>query len=293
MKIIDPHLHLFDLNQGQYHWLKSQNPPFWPDKHLIAKNVTEADLLLSSPLTLDGFVHIEAGFNNQQPWREIAWLEQTCQSNFRSIAMLDITLAPAEFAEQLKHLLTFKSVVGIRHILDEQALEILQHKYCLDNLKRLAAEQLCFELQFSLLDSPAVSYLINNILPIDNLSFCLNHAGFPPIALESYTEKISIWKDNLNQLSQFTNVYIKCSGYELFNNLCSRQFSRQDQQNIINQCINSFGISRVMLASNFPLSTWQESYQSTWHANSELAFSANELTQLCYRNAYQYYFSER
>ena len=208
MKIIDPHLHLFDLNKGQYHWLKNQNPPFWPDKDLIAKNFTEADLSLSSPLTLEGFVHIEAGFDNQQPWREIQWLEQTCQSNFRSIAMLDITLAPDKFAEQLKHLLTFKSVVGIRHILDEQALEVLQHQHCIDNLKYLAAQQLCFELQLSLLDSPAVSYLIQNILTINNLSFCINHAGFPPIALETEPNKTRIWKDNLNQLSQFTNVYI-------------------------------------------------------------------------------------
>ncbi len=39
LKIIDPHIHLIDLAKGQYHWLKPQNPPHWPDKHLIEKNV--------------------------------------------------------------------------------------------------------------------------------------------------------------------------------------------------------------------------------------------------------------
>ena len=46
MKIIDPHLHLFDLKQGDYHWLKEENPPFWPDKHLIKKSFKETDLTL-------------------------------------------------------------------------------------------------------------------------------------------------------------------------------------------------------------------------------------------------------
>lgn len=312
MKIIDPHLHFFDLNKGQYQWLNSQNPPFWPDKHLIARSVTEADLSLHSPLTLAGFVHIEAGFDNQQPWREIAWLEQTCQKNFRSIALLDITLAPDEFCIQLNQLLSFKSIVGIRYILDEQALAILQHKYCINNLKRLAAHQLCFELQLSLLDSHAVNYLIKNILTINNLRFCINHAGFPPIVLDSNTKDSntkdsntsasytiensvinSVWKDNLDRLSQFKNLSIKCSGYELFEKDCARAFSRftsrKARQDIIQHCINSFGISRVMLASNFPLSTWQESYHSTWQTHISLAFSTNELEQLCYYNAVSFY----
>ena len=126
MNIIDPHLHLFDLNKGQYHWLKAENPPFWPDKSVIAKNFREQNLKLAPPLNLAGFVHIEAGFDNQQPWREIAWLEQNCQSNFRSVASLDITLMPEIFSQQLDKLLAYKSVVGIRHILDDEALSILE-----------------------------------------------------------------------------------------------------------------------------------------------------------------------
>lgn len=116
MKIIDPHLHLFDLSQGEYSWLKPECPPFWSDKPLIAKNFSENDLTLAKPLTLAGFVHIEAGFDNQQPWREIAWLESTCKIPFRSIALLDITLPKALFLTQLESLMTYQSVVGVRYI---------------------------------------------------------------------------------------------------------------------------------------------------------------------------------
>ena len=44
MEIIDPHLHLFDLEQGNYDWLKPENPPAWPDKDQIRKNYSESDL---------------------------------------------------------------------------------------------------------------------------------------------------------------------------------------------------------------------------------------------------------
>ena len=71
MHIIDPHIHLFALAQGKYHWLKPENPPFWPDKYKICRNVTEQELSLTKPLHLDGFVHIEAGFDNERPHLEI------------------------------------------------------------------------------------------------------------------------------------------------------------------------------------------------------------------------------
>ena len=91
MKIIDPHLHLFALELGHYHWLKAENPPFWPDKQHIYKSFDETDLMLTAPYSLAGFIHIEAGFDNEQPWRELAALEQSCNKPFRAIANIDLT----------------------------------------------------------------------------------------------------------------------------------------------------------------------------------------------------------
>lgn len=288
MNIIDPHLHLFDLNKGQYHWLKAENPPFWPDKPLISKNFNEQDLKLASPLSLAGFVHIEAGFDNQQPWREIAWLEQKCQSNFRSVASLDITLMPEIFSQQLDKLLAYKSVVGIRHILDDEALSILEHENSLINLQLLAIKQLSFELQLSLSDSQVIEQLIEIISATSGLFYCINHAGWPPLSVEHSTTQ---WQVNLQRLSEFSNIYIKCSGFEM----ADRNYSKSWQQKVISQCIASFGLSRVMLASNFPLCLWQASYQDNWLNHCELKqdddeqLTSNDINQLCYQNAHNFY----
>ena len=69
LKLIDPHLPFFDLTKGDYHWLKPTNPPFWSDKPLIAKNFNQKDLQVSQGLELSGYVHIEAGYDNQHFWR--------------------------------------------------------------------------------------------------------------------------------------------------------------------------------------------------------------------------------
>lgn len=286
MKIIDPHLHLFDLKKGNYSWLRPENPPFFEDKHAIARNFSEHDLTLTSPLTLVGFVHIEAGFNNQQPWREIAWLENSCKMPFRSIAMLDITLPKLPFLRQLDKLMRYQSVVGIRYILDDDALVILNNENSQNNLVSLAKKKLIFELQMSLADNQAVNSLVKILSVTPRLKLCINHAGWPT----QNNQQQAIWLHNLQRLASFSHVFIKCSGFEMTN----RAYSANWASKVIHQCINSFGINRVMLASNFPLCLWHASYQETWLANTEftstaLTYSTKQLQQLCFSNAQHFY----
>ena len=296
MKIIDPHLHLFDLSQGEYSWLKPECPPFWSDKPLIAKNFSENDLTLAKPLTLAGFVHIEAGFDNQQPWREIAWLESTCKIPFRSIALLDITLPKALFLTQLESLMTYQSVVGVRYILDDDALTILNNKNSAVNLAILAAKKLSFELQMPLTNNTAVERLITILSSNTDLQVCINHAGWPA---QDNAQSLC-WLQNLKRLASFDNVFVKCSGFEMAN----RHYSANWAGKIIHQCIESFGIYRVMLASNFPLSLFHTSYENTWNsylsigsnnlgenepADIKPLYSKGQLTQLCFSNAQRFY----
>ncbi|SEK42488.1 Predicted metal-dependent hydrolase, TIM-barrel fold [Colwellia chukchiensis] len=281
MKIIDPHLHLFDLALGDYQWLKADQAPFWPDKHRIAKNFTEQDLTLTPPLTLAGFVHIEAGFDNQQPWREIAWLENHCQLPFRSIAMLDISLASAHFNQQLTKLMAFESVVGIRHILDEHALAILCNPNSQANLTTLAAHKLIFELQMPLTDTPALAQFMSILAKIPELKVCVNHAGWPVTDSKQH----QLWFKNLTRLAEFTQVFIKCSGFEMFD----RDYLAAWQRQIVRQCLAAFTVKRVMLASNFPLNILHSSYQNTWQNNTELLCSTTQRELVCFANAVSFY----
>lgn len=289
MNIIDPHIHLFNLKQGEYTWLKMGKPPFWPNKKIIAKTFSEQDLRLSDKLTLAGFIHIEAGFDNSKPWREIAYLEQQCHLPFRSIAFIDLLLCEQVFLQQLTRLIAYKSVIGCRYILDHQATEILTSPRAINNLGQLAQHNLLFEVQMPLSDLSAVKALAKLLARIPELKVIINHAG-SPLSLQTNDNKSinsssDLWLTGLKQLGQMQNCFIKCSGWEMI----EQHYSTTAITKIIQICLQYFGEQRVMLASNFPLCMFSKSYQHYWQetitALKTLELTAQQQNLLCYENA--------
>ncbi|PKF49433.1 amidohydrolase family protein [Enterovibrio nigricans] len=279
MQIIDPHLHLFSLSDGNYGWLKPENAPFWPDKSVICRDFHEHDLQLDAPFKLSGFVHVEAGFDNEQPWREIEWLESSCAMPFKSIACVDLTLDCAVFTALLGKLTQYQSVIGVRHILDEDAEHLLSQASVQKNLAVLASESLIFEAQFDVKDKKAVDAFISTASTHASLQFVLNHAGFPPAA-NSHD-----WQLNIRRLAQHDNFWVKASGWEM----SDRDFPLTDIVKSVDILLKSFGEHRVMLASNFPLTLFRASYGELWRDYLSLPYNEKTLNKLCIQNAMQCY----
>lgn len=278
MKFIDPHLHFIALDDGNYHWLKPQNPPFWSDKAEIANACAESDLRLFGDLQLAGYVHIEAGFDNERPWREIDWLEVHCRLPMRSVAACD--LLSSEFEAVIHALIQRQSVAGVRHILDDEAFTVLQSAKTRRALDMLTAANLSFDAQLYGEDSAAIHVLVEHCKKLPALSVIVNHAGFPPAAAIDY----QTWKANMTALAACPNVAIKPSGWEMTN----RYWRPESAKIIIDDLINLFGTQRVMLASNFPLSNWRYSYSDYWDVVSAL-LPAEAVSACCYDNAWQWY----
>ena len=266
MKIIDPHLHLFNLELGCYHWLKTENYPFWSDKQLINKSFNETDLTLTEPLSLSSFVHIEAGFDNEQPWRELAALEQACNKPFRAIANIDLVASRQQVNSVIEKLAELSSFVGVRHLLDEHALSLLTNKQVLDNIKTLNKNALVFDVQLPLIEHAPVNALCDVITENPEINFIINHAGFPPADI--HTIEWQRWQSNLIKLSFYPHVAIKCSGWEMTD--------RNYQDNWLNENLSLifsvFGAKKMMLASNFPLTLFNKrlssknNYQDYWQS---------------------------
>ena len=280
LELIDPHLHFFDLDKGDYRWLKAENPPFWPDKPLIARNWGESDLTLPSELTITGYVHIEAGFDNTQFWREIEWLETHNKLPFRSIACVDLTKATSQFAQDLNKLRQYSSVVGTRHILDDEADELLRLSNVQQNLKQLAEHSLIFELQMPFTNTEAVEKLDLLLTSIPNLTVIINHAGFPPNINDCL---YPTWANNLRLIAKHPKVAIKCSGWEMGD----RRYESNWVFAVVEQCISDFGQDRVMLASNFPLCLFSKSYSEYWQSFVSLPDKTKKA--LLSHNAHKWY----
>lgn len=300
MKLIDPHLHLFNLTQGDYHWLDSKAPPFWPDKAIINRNFCELDLALNKSTELAGFVHIEAGFDNEQPWKEIEYLESSCLKPFSCIAAIDLLAPSDQFTVTLEKLISYNSMVGVRHILDEQAGSILNDTQALNNFNSLNQHKLVFETQLPLASinekddkkennqSKTITTLRNVIANNRNTTFIINHAGFPP--LNSTSQAWRQWKNNLAKLANNSNTVIKCSGWEMID----RKYNEQWLSACLSACIEAFSVERVMLASNFPLCLFShKSYNDYWSSiiNSTIlgSYSTQQKSALLYSNALKFY----
>lgn len=300
IEIIDPHVHLFALEHGQYHWLKSDNPPYWPDKALINKSFTADSLHLSEPLTLRGYVHIEAGFDNQQPCAELAYLEKHFSiPPFNTIAGCDLTLPSEEFATQINSLTEYASCVGVRHILDDQALSLLACPRVLANLSYLDAQGLLFEAQFDVTDTQVVDRIWHLFmhdsssntepLPLTH-TWVINHVGLGSMNESSVCQ----WQQNLARLAAIPSIKVKASGWEM----ADREYNFAQVKQTLSILLEVFGDKRVLLASNFPLTLFSCSYQTYWEniviALQELteSYALNSTTQraLLLQNALDTYF---
>ncbi len=288
-KIIDPHLHLFNLEEGNYYWLKPDSEPLWPDKEQIAQDFGESDLLLNQNLELTGYVHIEAGFDNVRPWREIKWLEETCTLPIRTVANIDLRLPSKQFNRQLQQIKQYSSVVGVRHILDESSESLLKDKKVMHNLYELAEQQLHFELQIDFTGTAIIHQLC--ILLDDGLknklNVIINHVGFPPSIHDK--QQLYKWYESLTLLSKFPSCAIKCSGWEMID----RNYNSHQIKDVLIWCIEQFGIDRVMLASNFPVCTLSKSYNEYWQDMISLLhsehYSEQTIKALCCQNAFDWY----
>ncbi|MFW1678427.1 amidohydrolase family protein [Pontibacter sp. JAM-7] len=251
LRIIDPHVHLFDLMQGHYDWLQDGQPPYWPHKQRLQRNFLEQDLILPAHIQLAGFVHIEAGFDNQRPWREQAWLQQHCALPFRSIGFADLT--STDFAATLTQLAKFPNCIGIRNILAEDAAAVLQSASTGDNLALLEQQGMLLELQVNLQSVAVVNCLVDLAVTRSQLDIVLNHAGLV-IDLEPR------WCEAIQQLAHLPNCFVKCSGWEMLN----ADWRMSQVVPILQYLLQALPTSQLMLASNFPVSELALSYAELW-----------------------------
>lgn len=280
MKIVDAHLHLFALHAGKYEWLKPHNPPHWTDKHIIAQATSERDLQLNSAQCLAGYVHIEGGFDNERPWREIQFLESHCRLPFKSVACVDL-LNPL-VRSHIDKLARYSSVAGVRHILDGDAARLLNHPKVQYGLRHCAEQGLSFDAQLDVSDLASLKALLNVLDKVPELNVVLNHIGGTPTwgtptwgtptwgtptrGINCTSLQWRRWRNNMQSLAQYSQVAIKVSGWEMFN----RQWHWRAVSPIVEALLELFGPHRIMMASNFPLSNWCYRYRILWQHYEQL-----------------------
>ncbi|NRP09617.1 MULTISPECIES: amidohydrolase [unclassified Marinobacterium] len=286
INITDPHLHLFNLAEGEYGWLQPNSAPYWPDKSKLLRDFGASDLFLSDGLSLSGYSHIEAGFNNSKSWLEVDWVESQAALPIKTVGCVDLCVSPDQFNQQLSELSKRTSLVGVRDIFDDQLDTILSSPNTLLNLRSLEQADLIFELQFDVTELDDVDKVFNLFKQFPALQVVLNHQGFGSSALPE-TES-EMWLAGLKKLSGLANLKVKCSGFEMLD----RSFTEKTLKQTIETVVSIFGESRVMVASNFPLITLSMSYSDYWsmvvRVLQEASLPIEKLVDLNAREIYRF-----
>ncbi len=271
---IDPHVHFFALATGEYAWLKPDNPPFWKDKNLIHNDYCESDLSVNAPLNLSAYVHVEAGFDNENSLREAEyWLEKATLP-MTAMIFADLRVSPERFRQSLMLALALngapqqernaffaKPITGIRHIFDDETCNILSSDNMDENFSLLDELGLLFELKMNMANSNDFSALMKVLEKYPSLRLSVNHAGgFNGAHNRISTKELNDWRQNMRHLCELNNAYVKVSGFEMQD----RNYTIDHVKRSLDDTLNVAGEENVMFASNFPLTLFSATYSSYW-----------------------------
>ena len=118
-KIIDTHIHLWDLNRYSYDWITNTSNDQLNQNYLLENFLEDSKLL-----NLQKVVHVEANINVQNNINETKWLQSIADSNVKGIpnaiiGFIDLTNDRAE--EELEQHMQYSNFRGIRQILRHEA----------------------------------------------------------------------------------------------------------------------------------------------------------------------------
>ncbi|MGI9437042.1 MAG: amidohydrolase family protein [Geminicoccaceae bacterium] len=240
VNILDTHQHLVQPDQLTHRWTRRIDV-------LAGRAFTYDDYLEASADTgITGTVFMEA---DADEWQREADIVVDMVADPGTIIEGVITNARPEAAEGFDAWLDHvegKPVVGLRRILHETTDDVSQTDIFRNNLKKLAARNLTFDLNFLAPQLPIAADLLR---AVENVQFVLDHCGVPDIA----SGEIEDWRAEIKTLAGFPNLACKISGITAY--CASGQATLETLRPVVEHCIESFGWDRVIWGSDWPVCT--------------------------------------
>jgi predicted TIM-barrel fold metal-dependent hydrolase len=271
-RIIDAHHHLWNLDACHYPWLMEKGVVrFFGDPAPIQKNYLVADLVEdAASFELAGSVHVQVGVADGDEVRETEWLEATAERDgLPSAIVAYCDLAGADAQRVLDSHSRASRLRGVRQIVGRSESEdratgsgaLLENPLWRDNLGSLRERGLSFDLQLIPSQLPKVAEVLESL---PGLKVALCHCGSP---WDQSAAGLRAWRAGLGRLARLPDVYCKISGLSMFNH----DWALDDIRPIVESCIDTFGPTRCMFGSNFPVDKLHNSWDEVWFAYEEIA----------------------
>ncbi|HVA41097.1 MAG TPA: amidohydrolase family protein [Candidatus Binataceae bacterium] len=296
-RIVDAHIHWWDLENNYYPWLSNQKPEEGglASAHVLAKSyLPEHYRRDAQGYDIVGVVHVQANWDPADPVGETRWLQQLADSSKANGMPQGIVGFADLSADNLDELLEgharYRGTRAIRHMMnyiaDNPALcwadqNYLENPKWVANFPRLARYGLGFDLMCFSNQMNGMARLAqeNPGIPI-----FLEHTGMP---YDHSPAGVALWRGGMRALAAAPNVVCKISG--LGNTIPN--WTEELIRPYVLDAIETFGVDRCMFASNFPTDSQFSTMHAIWDAFLSITRGCSdaERDKLFASNAIRYY----
>lgn len=238
IELIDTHQHLIDSDRLSYRWPAKI-------KALAGRAFTYDDYLEASADTgITGTVFMEADCEDWQAETDLVLEMVADPSTMMTGIIANARPEQADGFDAWLERVADTDVVGLRRILHETTDDVSKADVFRNNLKKLGAYDLTFDINFLARQLPIAAELVREV---DGIQFILDHCGVPDIAAGD----ASGWRAGIKGLAGFPHVACKISGITAY---CAPGTATIGTlRPYVEHCINCFGWDRVVWGTDWPV----------------------------------------
>jgi predicted TIM-barrel fold metal-dependent hydrolase len=255
LPIIDCHQHLWDLAKFKLPWIPASGP-------LSRSYVMKDYLAATSGTGIKQAVYMEVDVDPAQQQAEVDHLTEICTSGAAPTIAAVVSGRPssAGFGRYISQFKTNKAIKGIRQVLHGGGTPA---DYCLGDefvrgMRQLGELGLSFDLCMrpgELADGaklaeqcPDTQFILDHCGNGDPKSFF--KTGDPRLAGTKPDHTADAWRRDIELVASKKNVICKISGIVA---RVPKEWSADDLAPLVNHCLGSFGPSRVIFGSDWPV----------------------------------------
>ena len=294
--VIDPHHHLWDLSLRRHPWLEKARGEgtemvFGSLAPILRDYGIEDYLADAANQNIVATVHVEAGWSDDHPLEETRWLGGLDRTS--GVARRYIARVPLDSPDALRLLeaeAANPDVVGIRDIVSwhpEPAKSFAPRAHRMaDPLWRASLAHLSrLGLVFDLMLYPwQMEEALHLMRSFPKTLFVLNHGGSPA---DRSAEGMALWRKGLRALGGEPNARLKISDLVAYDN----DWTPESLGTVIDHCLDCFGPSRSMFASDFPVAGLHATFDEVYGVfrNAAASLSLDEQRALFFTTANETY----
>ncbi len=277
-RIVDTHVHLWDLNRLRLPWIEKNSP------------LARSYLMKDYQTAIDGLnvvksVYMEVDVDPRDLNAEADFVLDICRQANTPLAAAVIGGRPADedFPKYLQRLRGNRFLKGVRQVLHSASAKA---GFCvtaafLRGVQQLGEAGLSFDL---CMRHGEIADAVKLVEACKNTRFILDHCGNGPV----YAKDRNPWQRDIETLAKLPNVVVKISGIVV---QARERWTADDLAPVINHTMNVFGPDRVMFAGDWPVCTLKATYRQWVEALRSIVRNrpAEEQRKLFHDNAMKFY----